>query len=1297
MSETASPPRGLVARVLRFCLYNKLVVFLLLALIVLWGWRVMPFRTGHELIPRDPIPVDAIPDIGENQQIIFADWPGRSPQDVEDQVTYPLTSALQGTPGFKGIRGYSMFGFSVVYVIFDDTHDFYWCRARVLEKLNSAQQKLPAGVTPALGPDATALGQVFWYTLEGSHGGFDLMELRHLQDWYVRYALQAIPGVSEVASIGGYVREYQVDVDPDAMRAHNVRLQDVFMAVQRANVDVGAETIEFNGVEYLVRGRGLVKTAADIENIVIREQEGVPLLIRNVARVQIGPALRRGMLDKEGVEAVGGVVIARYGANPLEVIERVRQRIAELGPTLPTKQLAGGVQSQVQIVPFYDRSVLIHETLDTLKDALVEQVLVTTFVVLLFLRHLRSCIVISLTLPLAILVCFILMKWSGVDSNLMSLGGIAIAIGTLVDMGIILTENIVRHLRADDGRRPLRDVIDDASREIGGAVTTAILMTVIAFLPVFALEGPEGKLFRPLAFTKTFALLGSLLVAVLILPTLAQIVMQPWSRRAAAHRPNGAGSRDGDAADFPALPPTARLESRLRKTLGAIASLAVMAAVLVVLTVSWMPLGPGPGLMRNLLIVLGINLAWGSVRVIFIDFYPSLLRTFLEHKLAFLSVPAALVLFGATVWLGFGSVFGWLPQPAASDGSAASSSLVQSTYRELYVRAVHAFPGLPREFMPFLDEGSFLYMPTLMPHAGVGASLEAIAAQDRAIRAIPEVESVVGKLGRAETAIDPAPVNMVETLILYKPEFISDEQGVVQTFRFDAERTGEFCDASGRPAPAPDGQPYIVRGVFPRDSQGRLIPDPRGRPFRNWRPPLDPRLNPGRKAWGGIVSASARKKGTSADPPETIWDCIAQAAIYPGMTDAPMLQPISTRIVMLQSGIRASMAVKVSGRNLEEIQEAGFAIAEQLRQAPGVASELVVPDRVVGKPYIEIDIDRDRIARYGVNIRDVQDVIEIALGGIAATTTYEGRQRYPIRVRYARETRDSLEALERIRVPAAGQAQVPLAQLATIRYVRGPQEIKSEDNFLVSYVLFDRRPGFAEVDVVEQAARFLEHKRASGELKLPSGIHYRFVGSYESNVRFQKKLRVILPVSLLLLFLLVYFQFRSVLVSLVVFTGVPVAWAGGFLGLWLVGQDWFCNFDVFGRNVRDLLHFQAYNLSAAVWVGFLALFSVSIDDGVVLAEYLGIEFRRRSAGSIAEIRQAIISAGARRVRPCLMTSATTVLSLMPVLTSEGRGADVMIPIALPAVGGLSIELLSLFVLPVCYCWMKEWQWRMGRN
>ena len=1244
MSGSTTPdltaPVGLIDRLLRFCIDNRLVVVLLLLLILGWGYRVMPFATPDPILPRDPIPVDAIPDIGENQHVVFTDWPGRSPQDVEDQVTYPLTTLLQGTPGFKTIRAFSMFGFSQIYVIFDDEFDFYWCRSRLLEKLSVARQLLPSGVTPMLGPDATALGQVFWYTLEGSRGGFDPAELRSIQDWYVRPALR-VPGVSEVAGIGGFVREYQVDVDPDAMRAYGVRLQDVLMAVERANIDVGAETIEWNGVEYVLRSRGFVQKVEDLESVVVRAEAGVPVYVKNVAGVQLGPALRRGVLDKEGAEATGGVVVVRYGTNPLEVIERVKAKIAEIAPGLPKKTLPDGTTSQVQLVPFYDRTTLIHETLDTLKDALWEQILVTTFVVMMFLRRVRSCVIISLTMPLAVMICFILMKAAGVDSNLMSLGGIAIAIGTMVDMGIILTENIVRHLDADRSAgaaaRPINEVVYEASREIGSAVTTAILMTVIAFLPVFALEGPEGKLFKPLAYTKSFALIGSLLVAMLILPTLAALIFSPLARGRGASRAvlpgafilggviaaalgwHWAGSAAAAYGAYSLI--EARLSPRALHWFGLAASAVVMGAVVILLTRHWMPLGPGAGFVRNLTIVLGINLAWGMVRVVFIDFYPWFLRTFLEHKLLFLSIPGFVFVLGLTVWLGFGNTFQWAPRPQSTDADR------QSVYQMAWTIGMHQFPGLGREFMPPLDEGSFLFMPTLMPHAGIGSAIEVLAAQDRSIRAIPEVDSVVGKIGRADTALDPAPPSMVETVILYKTEYQRDP--VTQ----------------------------------------ELVLDANGQSIRQWRDHIK--------------------------SPADIWKEIQEAAKFPGVTGAPQLQPISARLVMLQSGMRAPIGVKVYGKSLPDIEDVVFKISEQLKAVPGVAKDAIIPDRVIGKPYWEIDIDRERIARYGVNVRDVQDVIEIALGGMRATTTVEGRERYPVRVRYRRELRDNVEAIDRILVPGMDGIQVPLSQLATIRYVRGPEDIKSEDNFLVSYVLLDKEPGYAEVDVVEAADALLKAKIASGELLLPAGVHYKFAGNYENQVRFAKRLSVILPISLFLLFMLLYFEFRSVPTSLIVFSGIPVAWAGGFIGLWLIAQPWFFNFELFGENARDLLHFRTYNLSAAVWVGFIALFSVTTDDGVVLATYLNQEFQRKAVRGIADIRENVIRAGVQRVRPCLMTSATTVLSLMPVLTSDGRGADVMIPIALPSIGGLTIELLSLFVLPVTYCMMKEWLWRLG--
>lgn len=1221
--------RGWTNRLIRFCLENKLVVFLLLAFLVGWGIYVMPFDTNIERIPRDPIPVDAIPDIGENQQIVFTDWFGRSPQDVEDQVTYPLTVALQGIPGVKTVRSYSMFGFSTVYVIFRDDVEFYWARTRVLERLNVAQQRLPEGVVPALGPDATALGQVFWYTVEGK--GFDLQELRSIQDWYVRYALQSTEGVSEVASIGGYVKEYQIDVNPDAMRAHGVMLQDVFSAVQRANIDVGAETIEFSGVEYVLRGKGFIKNVSDIENILLKTTDGVPIYVKNVGTVRLGPALRRGLLDKEGAEAVGGVVLVRHGENPLAVIKRVKKTIEEIQVGLPKKTLPDNAVSQVRIVPFYDRTELINETLLTLKDALVEEVLITCFVVFILLAHFRSNILISANLPIAVLTAFILMKLFRVDSNLMSLGGIAIAIGTMVDMGIILCENIVRHFdEAAPDEDPL-EVIYRAASEVGSAVVTAIATTLVSFLPVFALTGPEGKLFKPLAYTKTFALFASVFVALTVLPAFAHIIFKrrriPLTVKTVAY-----GSLIvigfvcwwrwsfwvGMPLVFAGLYLVCEpfLPGRIRRFAPLAVSIFAAFFVLVLLTMHWMPLGLGTSLTKNLLFVFGLNMAWTSVRFIVVTLYPRLVGLFLRHKLAFMILPVAVVIFGVVIWLGFRRTFAWIPAGLEKAG-LSSEKIFAST---VWTAAQHEFPGLGREFMPSLDEGSFLFMPTTMPHASIGQAFDILQKQDRAIRSIPEVETVVGKIGRAETAIDPAPISMIETLITYKPEY---------------------------------GLPDPMTGKRPR-------------------------------LWREHIGS-----------PDDIWREIVRVADIPGSTSAPKLQPIAARIVMLQSGMRAPMGVKVRGRSLDEIERVGHDIARLLKDVPGVNPEAVIPDQIVGKPYLEIDIDRVRIARYKVNIRDVQDVIEIAVGGIRATTTVEGRERYPVRVRYQRELRDSVEAIGRIVVPSTDGVQIPLSQLATIQYVPGPQEIKSEDTFLVSYVLFDKQPGYAEVDVVESAQRYLQDKIAAGELILPANTHYAFAGSYENQLSFQKRLVVLLPVSLFAIFLIIYFQFRSTPISLLVFVQIAVTWAGGFVGLWLVAQPWFLDFAVFGHNLRELLHMRQYNLSVAVWVGFIALFGIATDDQVVITTYLNQLFATRPVGSIQDIRNLVVEGGRKRIRPCLMTSATTVLALLPVLTSSGKGADVMIPMALPLVGGMTIDLLTLFIMPVVYCWLKELLWKRG--
>ena len=1291
-SDKQPPPfSSWVDRIIWFCLQRKAVVLLMTLLIVCWGVMVAPFDWSLGGVPRAPVPVDAIPDIGENQQIVYTEWTGRSPRDVEDQITYPLTATLLGVPGVKTVRGLSMFGFSNVYVIFEDDVDFYWSRSRVLEKLNSLPPStLPQGVQPSLGPDATALGQVVWYVLEGRDpdgqptGGWDLHELRTIQDWYVRYAILSAEGVSEVASVGGFVQEYQVDVDPDRMRAFGVSLEDVVRAVKRSNIDVGARSIEVNKVEYIIRGLGFVKNLDDLQEALIKVKDDIPIFVRNIANVTYGPAFRRGALDKGGVEAVGGVVVARYGANPLDVIKNVKSKIEEISPGLPKRTLPDGTVSQVRIVPFYDRSGLISETLGTLSDAIFEEILIAVIIIILVVMHLESSLLISSVLPLAVLISFIGMKLFGISANIVALSGIAIAIGALDDMGIVICENILRHMHGDTPGESRLKTVFRASSEVGGAVLTAAAATVISFLPVFTLEGPEGKLFRPLAFTKTFALIGSALVAVTVIPPLAQILFA---------RTSGKGNRRwifyealiylGGVTAFLinwklglllAFLGTYRLimhwiPASWKPWVQPLNSILIAAGVALLLSRHWLPLGPEKGLFLNFLFVSLLIVGLLSTFWALQHNYSSILAWCLDHKAAFLTLPAGMLFLGTVIWLGFAPFYGLLPDLLKK--SPPVSWMARS------------FPGLGKEFMPPLDEGSFLYMPVTMPHASIGQVLSIIQQQDAAIQAIPEIESVVGKLGRAESALDPAPASMIETVINYRPKFMVDSQGRLLTFRYNPHETDVIRDPKGRPLKAPDGRPYFVRGRFLRDEENQLIPDPTGKPFRLWRPALDPELNPGREPWDGIQT------------PNDVWSAIIQAAGVPGVTQAPQLQPISARVVMLQSGIRASMGVRVKGPDLKTIAEACVQIERYLREVPSVAPSSVVADRIIGKPYLEIDIDRHAIAQYAIDLQQVQDVIEVAIGGNQITTTVEGRERYPVRVRYLRELRDDIESLGKILVPAANGTQIPLVQLADIKYVRGPEAIKTEDAFLVGYVLFDKKPGYAEVDVVEHARNYLRYKMEDGTLQLPTGVSTYFTGNYENHVRSQKKLKVIVPLVLVIIFVILYLQFSSAVTTLLVFSCIPVAWAGGFIMIWLYGQPWFMDFSFLGTNVRELFHIHPINLSVAVWVGFLALFGIAADDNIVMTTYLEERFADRKPQTVQEIRRTAIEAGQRRVRPCLMTTATTILALLPVLTSTGRGSEIMVPMAIPSFGGLTFEVITMFVVPVIYCIVKEQRLKRG--
>ncbi len=1063
----------------------------------------------------------------------------------------------------------------------------------------------------------------------------------------------------------------------------------------------------------------------------------------------LGPASRRGALDKDGAQAVGGVVVARFGSNPLAVIKNVKVKIAEIAPSLPTKVVIDPAKvneeevrrlaeenhfaayadsgelnhegwlhflrtrpraswpawittSHVTVVPAYDRTGLIYETLGTLNDAIGQEILITAIVVILMITNLRSSVLIGGMMPLAVLLCFIAMKTFHVDANIVALSGIAIAIGTIVDMGIVLCENILHRLEEAPPDAPRLEVVHHAASEVGSAVLTAVSTTVVGFLPVFAMTGPEGKLFKPLAFTKTFALIASIVIALTVIPPLAHVL---FCGRISSKKVRGyvyglltAGlaalavfglARFG--ADRPCRLGRGGVRGLRMGTSPAVATVAAGRSLAGQRGgraaggfAAHQELGP-PGAAARGDKELPVRGDVGGRADGPVPPVPALLPA----DPGLVPGPQGALPADPLGRHGAGSVH--LAGVPDDHGLAAGGveklgidpQVIRST--TLWVGGSRALPGLGREFMPPLDEGSFLWMPTTMAHASIGEALDIVSRQDQAFGGIPEVESVLGKLGRMESALDPAPISMFETIVNYRTEYVTDKAGRRVNFRYDSGGIELAKDADGLLMVAADGENYYVRGQFARDKAGRLISDAAGRPFRQWRPTLETDLNEGRTAWAGIRS------------PDDIWAELVKAGQIPGTTSAPKLQPIAARIVMLQSGMRAAMGVKIYGPTLAAIERFGLEIEKLLKEVPVVDSPTVIADRIVAKPYLEIVPDRLAMDRYGVKMREFQDVVEIAIGGMPVTTTVEGRQRFPVRIRYPRELRDTAEALGRVLVPGMESQQIPLEQIAEIRYAPGPQEIKNENTFLTGYVLFDMKPGQAEVDVVEQCRRYLDAKIKSGELIIPEGVSYTFAGSYENQIRSRKTLALILPLAMFVIFLILYFQFDSIPTTLLVFSGIFVAWAGGFLLIWLYGRGWFLDFSVFGVNMRELFRIHPINLSVAVWVGFLALFGIASDDGVIMATYLNQSFAARKPDTLVEIRQAVLAGGTRRIRPCLMTTATTILALLPVLTSTGRGSDIMIPMAIPSFGGMTIQIMTMLIVPVLYCALKEWRLQANRR
>jgi Cu(I)/Ag(I) efflux system membrane protein CusA/SilA len=1031
----------MIDRLIEVSLRNRFLVVAFFALIAAWGyWALLT------------TPIDAIPDLSDNQVIVFTDWTGRSPQEVEDQITYPLTVSLQGLPGVRVVRSSSAFGFSMINVIFEDWIDLYFARSRVLERLNLLAKALPTGVVPTLGPDATGVGHVFWYTVEGK--GYSLRDLRSIQDWFIRYQLNSVPGVAEVASIGGMVRQYQIDVDPNRLRAYRIPLSAVVDAVMRSNRNVGGNVVEANGTWSVIRGLGLIQGVPDVEQIVVGAENGVPIFVRQIAEVKIGDAFRAAALVKGTEEAVGGVVVARYGVSTVDVIDAVKRKIKALEPGLPPG---------VRLVPFYDRSALIERAVDTLRRSLVEETIVVTIVNIVFLLHLRSVLIVTIPLPLAVLTAFLFMRYLGITSNIMSLAGIAIAIGVLVDAGIVVTENAFRFMekRSVNPRNRLRvlETVLDATRVVGRPIFFSLAIIILAFLPVFALTGQEGKLFHPLAFTKTFAMIGAAFLSVTLVPVLCSLLI--------------GGKIRGEEAN-PVMRP----------------------------------------------------LVW---------VYRPVLDFALRHRLVTLAIAVLVV--------------------------AAALALV---------------PRIGKEFMPPLNEGDLMFMPITDPAIGLGQAVEITKKQNAAIQQVPEVAAVVAKIARAETSTDPAPVNMTETIVRLKPE-------------------------------------------------------------SQWRPGM------------------TREKLIAE---------LDQATTLPGVSNI-WTQPIINRINMLTTGIRSEVGVKVFGNDLNVLQERARAVADALRNVPGAVD--VYPEQVTGAPYLDIKVNREAAARYGITVGAIQDVIETAVGETNLTLTIEGRQRFPVRVRYAPQYRADPQALGSVLVTAPNGTQVPLGQLAEIRPVAGPAMISSENGLLVVTVLLNVR-GRDVGSFVEEARRVVAET-----VRLPQGSYIEWSGQYENERRARERLRIVIPVVLLVIFILLYLTYRSFLDAAQVLLAVPFGLAGGIYLLYALG----------------------YNFSVAVWVGFIALFGTAVQTAVVMVIYLEeavAQKREKLGGRLTReaLLEAVKEGALLRLRPKVMTVSTVVASLLPIMWSHSTGAEVMKPLATPVLGGMVSSLgLVLIVTPVIFHWLRE--------
>ncbi len=1077
----------MIEKIIEICARNRFLVFTVVLLLMLGG--VYAIKN---------IPLDAIPDISDVQVIVYTPWEGRSPDLVEDQVTYPIVSALISAPKVKTVRGFSDFGFSYVYAIFEDGTDIYWARSRVLEYMQQITGRLPEGVNPVLGPDASGVGWVYTYALIDEKGNYDLAYLRTLQDWYLRYALASVEGVAEVASVGGFVKQYQISIDPNRMSAYGLSIRGVMDRVKMSNNDVEGRLLEFGGREYMVRGRGYIKSLEDIRKIAVGNSRGTPILLRDVAQVALGPEIRRGIVELNGKgEVVGGIVVMRFGENALNVIDRVKAKIKEIGPGLP---------EGVKVIPTYDRSELIRLSIQNLQKTLLTEIIVVSLVIIVFLLHFPSALVPIFALPIAVVVSFIPMYFMKLTSNIMSLGGIALSIGVLVDASLVMVENGYRHLSegTDEDRRQSTRTVVRACQQVGRAIFFSLIIIIISFVPVFMLEAQEGRLFRPLAFTKTFAMAASSILAITLVPVLMTIFLKGKRLKPESKNPVSSFFRR-------LYEPVIHFVLRFKKT------------------------------------SLFVN---------------------------FLVIPLSLFLL-----LRIGS-----------------------------------------EFMPPLYEGTIFYMPVTSPGISVTEAGRLLSVQDKILKSFPEVHTVFGKAGRAETSTDPAPFSMMETTVHLKPK-------------------DQWTEVKKDYSYLPEGLRPVAEKIFGA--------------YR-------------RRTYEELVEEMDKKMQ------------------FPGLQNA-WTMPIRARIDMLSTGIRTPIGIKISGPDLKTIEELGIRTEMILKEVEGTRSAYA--ERVAGGYFADIKINRDAIARYGLTVEEVQEVIQTALGGMNITRTIEGRERYPVNIRYSRELRDDIEKVKRILVPVrigassekqqmgssvSAVAHIPLAQLADVSVTTGPAMIRDEDAMLTGYVYVDVT-GRDIGGYVEESKRVVQEK-----LKLPTGYSLSWSGQYEFQVRAKERLKILMPIVFFIIFILLYMTFHSIAESIILMVAVLYAMTGGVILQYLLG----------------------YNFSVAVWVGYIALYGIAVETGVVMIVYLHEALNERlMKGEVSrqDIHEATIEGSVLRLRPKLMTVGTTLIALVPIMWSSGVGADVMKPIAAPIIGGLLTSTIHVLIItPVIFALVKERQLKKGK-